>query len=209
VAWTPDGTRLVSASLDSTVRVWDSRSLYTPEAELLVDKLSEHALLTDEVIQQLNAERTISEGLRGEAIELARKRGHAPYYSLVDDAWNTGEGPQHSPEEYALALRRAAVAAHTAPWYAGAHSTLGVLQYRTGDWQQALISGQRAMEIRKAEAPEAHAIRAMAYFRLHDVAQARKEVSLGRQAARQEQPPEDHKLLDEAEALVSGARAAK
>jgi WD40 repeat protein len=31
--------QLVSASYDGTVRVWDSRSHYNPEAELLVDKL--------------------------------------------------------------------------------------------------------------------------------------------------------------------------
>jgi tetratricopeptide (TPR) repeat protein len=166
-------------------------------------------MLADEVIQTLNADRTISEDLRRQAIELARKRGDASYGSLVDEAWNTGTVPTRPPAEYAQALRRSTVAVRTAPEWASAYSTFGLLQYRTGDWQQALISAQRAIEIRKGEAPEAHAIRAMAYFRLHDVAQARKEVSLGRQAASQEQPPEDHKLLDEAEALVAGVRGAK
>jgi hypothetical protein len=49
----------------------------------------------------------------------------------------------------------------------------------------------------------------MAYFRLHDAARARNEVALGRQAATEEQPPQDHKLLQEAEALVSGTRTPK
>jgi eukaryotic-like serine/threonine-protein kinase len=209
VAWTPDGAQLVSASYDGTVRVWDSRSHYNPEAELLVDKLSEHPVLADEVIQELNADPTISEELRRQAIELARKRGHASYALLNDEAGNTGAGATRSPEEYARALRRAAVAVHSAPWYAEAHSTLGLLQYRTGDWQQALVSAQRAIEIRKGEAPNAHAIRAMAFFRLHDWTNAQNEVRLGRQAANQEQPPEKHRLLDEAEVLVTGARAAK
>jgi WD40 repeat protein len=207
VAWTPDGTRLVSASLDGTVRTWDSQSHHNLEAELLVDKLSERPMLADEVVQRLNADNTISEELRRQAIELARQRGDASYEALLEEAWITGELPTRSREEYALALRRAAVVVHTAPWYALAHSTLGLLQYRTGDWQKALVSAQRAIEIRKAEAPDAHAIRAMAYFRLHDGAQAKNELSLGRQAASQEQPPQDHKLLQEAEALVSGTRA--
>jgi WD40 repeat protein len=40
LAWTPDGTRLVSSSIDGTVRVWDSRSSHNHEAELLLDKLA-------------------------------------------------------------------------------------------------------------------------------------------------------------------------
>ena len=207
-AWTPDGAQLVSASLDGTVRVWDSRSHYSPEAELLVDKLSESPRLVDEVVQELDGDRTISEELRRQAIELARQRGHASYSSLIDAAWNTGEVPTRSPEQYTRALRRAVVAMHSAPWYATAHSTRALLQYRTGDWQQALISAQRAIEIRKADGPEAHAIRAMVYFRLKFGAQARNEIALGRQAASQ-QPPDDHRLLDEAEGLVSGAHASK
>ena len=207
VAWTPDGTRLVSASYDRTVRVWDSRSPYNPEAELLLDKISEHPRLADEVIQELNSDRTLSDELRRQAIELARKRGDASYVLLGVEAWNTGAVPTRSPEEYARALRRAAVAANTAPWHAELHLTLGLLQYRTGEWQKGIVSAQRAIEIRKAEAPDAHAIRAMAYFRLHDEARAKGELTLGRQAASQEQPPQDHKLLQEAEALVSGTRA--
>jgi uncharacterized protein HemY len=147
--------------------------------------------------------------LRRQAIELARQRGHASYLELMVEAANTGEVPTRSPEEYARALRRAAVVVKTAPWYADAHSTLGLLQYRTGDWQKALLSAQRAIEIQKAQAPDAHAIRAMAYFRLRDETRAKNEVALGRQAASLEQPPEDHKLLEEAETLVTGARAAK
>jgi WD40 repeat protein len=209
LAWTPDSTRLVSASEDRTIRVWDSRSPYNYDAELLLDELYEPCLLAEEMVPELDAVHSIPDALRKEAIRLAMQRGNAPYDLLIYKAWQTGAASGRTAEEYAKALRRATVAAQVAPWYGRAHLTLGLLQYRTGDWQQALASAQRAIEILKAQAPEAHAIRAMAYFRLHDAAQAKKEVALGRQAARQEQPPQDHKLLQEAEALVSGTHGAK
>ncbi len=107
VAWTPDGARLVSSSWDRTVRIWDSRSHYSPEAELLVDKLSERARLADEIIEDLNADRSISADLRRQAIEVARQRGNAFYVTLLDEARNMGEVPTRSPAEYLLALRRA------------------------------------------------------------------------------------------------------
>jgi hypothetical protein len=215
VAWTPDGTRLVSSSWDRTVRIWDSRSHHSPEAELLVDKLSERPRLADEIIEDLHADRSISADVRRQAIEVARQRWNASYVALLDEARNMGEVPTRSRAEYALALRRAVAAAHCAR-YADAHLTVGLLQYRTGDSQKALLSAQRAIEIRTAAAPripsvppDAHAVRAMAYFRLHDGSRAKNEVALGRQAANQEQPPEDHRLLDEAEGLVLGASASK
>jgi hypothetical protein len=87
--------------------------------------------LVDEIIEDLNADRSVCADLRRQAIEFARQRGNAFYATLLDEARKMGEVSTRSPAEYALALRRAEVAAHTAPWYADAHLTVGLLQYRT------------------------------------------------------------------------------
>jgi WD40 repeat protein/serine/threonine protein kinase len=207
LAWTPDGTRLVSASRDRTVRIWDSRSLYNYDAELLLDKVSEHSLLVEEMVLELNANRTIPAELRREAIQLAAKRGNASYVGLLFEAWKTGEASYRSSNEYKQALRRAIVAAQVAPWLCDSPITLGLLQYRTGEFDQALLSAQRAMEIQKSQGPEAHAIRAMAYYRLHDPAHAQSEAAMGRKAADQSKVKEDHKLLEEAESLIGPGKA--
>lgn len=78
LAWTPDGSRLISGSTDRTVRIWDSSSPYNYDAELLVDKVSEDRLLLDDVVQELNPDRTIPPELRKEAIEIAVRRDRLP-----------------------------------------------------------------------------------------------------------------------------------
>jgi tetratricopeptide (TPR) repeat protein len=172
-----------------------------------LDKVSEHSLLVEEMIRELNADRTIPDELRREAIQLAAKRGNASYAVLLFDAWKTGEASYRSSEEYHQALHRATAAAHVAPWLCDSPITLGLLQYRTGEFDQALLSAQRAIEIQKSQGPDAHAIRAMAYFRLHDPGRAQSEAAMGRKAADQSKVKDDHKLLEEAESLIGLGKA--
>jgi Flp pilus assembly protein TadD len=76
------------------------------------------------------------------------------------------------------------------------------LQFRSGQFEPALLSARRAMEIQKSQSADAHAIRAVAYYRLHDTARARSEAAMARQSANQSRVTGDHPLLEEAEALV-------
>jgi len=178
LAWTPDGTRLVSGSADGTVRVWDSRSVHNYEAELLLDRLSEHCLLTEELIQGLKADRTISPELRREAMQLASQRGNAGPYVLAKEAWKVAAAPARISSEYRQALIWAGVATDVVPWDGASILILALLQYRTGDFDKALLSAQKAIELQRSQAPDAHAIRAMAYYRLHNLAQAQQELAL-------------------------------
>jgi len=206
LAWTPDGTRLVSSSTDGTVHVWDSRSPHNYEAEILLDKVSEHNLLAEEVIEDLAADGTIPEALRKEAIELAHRRGDAGYSLLFSDAWKTGVSSNKPRSEYARALRRAIRGAEVAPWCAWCQTALGLLQYRVGEFDKALVSVQHAMDIQKSQALDVHTIRAMVYYKKHDSDRARVEISLARQAVNLLEEGADLGLLEEAESLVSGRK---
>jgi WD40 repeat protein len=208
LAWTPDGTRIISGSLDRTVRIWDSRSFIDYEGELAVDKRSDRWRLADEVIQAIENDRTISNEVRRRAVEIAARRGHSPYPDLLVNAWQTGVKPDRSPADYAKALRRVTQVATTAPWFGRSHCILGLLQYRNGEFDKALESEQKAMDIQKAEAHDAHAIRAMAYYRLHAIANAQAELALARNSIHSD--PYDEfvapALLKEAESLLSGKK---
>ena len=147
LAWTPDGTRLVSSSTDRTVRVWDSRSVYNHDAEILLDKLSGRCQLAEEMVHELKADRTISPELRREAIQLAMQRGNQPWVELFYEAWRAGLVSNRPGKEYAQALRRATAVADVTPWLGASHIILGLLQYRTGEFEKALMASQRSMEL--------------------------------------------------------------
>jgi tetratricopeptide (TPR) repeat protein len=126
----------------------------------------------------------------------------------MTEAWKTAVASNRSSQEYTQALRRATVGTQVVPWYAWHHLILGILQYRTGGFDQALASAQRAIELQKSRAPDAHAVRAMAYYRLHNVAEAQQELSLARQAAGLAKGADDPDpyLLEEAAALLASQK---
>ena len=203
LAWMPDGMTLVSGSVDGTVRVWDARSNRTYEAELLLDKLSDRYLLVEEMVQALEADRTITPELRTQTIQLAKQHGNAGSNSLLMEASKTAQVPNRPSQEYRKALRRATVAVQLTPWYARSWVTLAVLQYRTGDYDQALLSAKKAIEIQKNQAPDARAVRAMAYYRLLNLKQAERELELGWQAKQIFQAGDESSLLEEAHLLIT------
>jgi tetratricopeptide (TPR) repeat protein len=184
------------------IHFWDSRSDHNYDAELLLDKLSARCLLADEAVQQLETDRTLSTELRREAIQLATKRGSASYVDLIEAAWTTGVASNLPSSEYTKGLNRATAAVKLVPGHGRSQITFALLQFRSGQFEPALLSAQRAMEIQKSQSADAHAIRAVAYYRLHDTARARSEAAMARQSANQSRVTGDHPLLEEAEALV-------
>ena len=201
LAWSPDGTRLVSTG-GNMIHFWDSRSDHNYDAELLLDKLSARCLLADEAVQQLETDRTLSTELRREAIQLATKRGSASYVDLIEAAWTTGVASNLPSSEYTKGLNRATAAVKLVPGHGRSQMTFALLQFRPEQFEPALLSARRAIEIQKSQSVDAYAIRAMAYYRLHDTARARSEAAMARQSANQSGVNGDHSLLQEAEALV-------
>jgi tetratricopeptide (TPR) repeat protein len=211
LAWTPDGAALVSSSEDGTVRIWDSRTNHDFDAEIALHNLGDCCRLVEEEIQKLREDRALRPEVRRSAIELATRAGNARSYSLVVEAWQTGAVRTRSSQEYRRALGWAAVAAEEDPWYALGQLTLALLQYRTGDYENALRSADRAIAIHKLQGANAHAVRAMAYYQLHDLTRARAEVALARQAKERKDDERsrlapgvfESGLVQEAEALLS------
>jgi WD40 repeat protein len=203
LAWSQDGTRLFTGSADGTLRLWDSRWNHNYDAEFLLEKLSASCLLTEECVEAVRTQTAISPDLQRDAIQLAKLRGNARSSLLVDAAAKVGFAPGQSPQAYQEALRRAATGAEVTPWDSNAQATLALLQYRTGDFKAALLSSQRAMDLQKIKAPVGHAIRAMAYYRLHDLGRARYEVKLAHPEANQPRDDNEPALEAEAQALIT------
>jgi tetratricopeptide (TPR) repeat protein len=184
LAWSPDGARIVSSSLDGTVRFWDSQSQYPPGARLLVDKDFGRLLLVERVVRELRDDQNLSPELRDSAVKLALELGDVPYYELFGKSWKVGESPRKSRSEYALALQWATAAVHSAPWNGNCYLAVALLQYRMGDFGNALASAQRAVSTLRLSRPRAYAIRALAYYKLHRIPEARVELARAKDAAR-------------------------
>ncbi len=146
----PDGTRLATGSLSGRVVVWDARpltdelrdELTSPDllariaAEELVQSLFASLLLQADVIEAINADTTISEAVRTKALDLARNWS-VNANDLNDRSWSIVTQPGRTVDEYQLAVRYMESACEVAPDNGYLLNTLGIAEYRVGDYENA------------------------------------------------------------------------
>jgi WD40 repeat protein/serine/threonine protein kinase len=213
VAFSPDGGQLAAAGQDGTIRLWDARP-WSPERHVeqeargLVEGLLARPLLRAEVLAQLQAHKGISEEVRRQALELAgRYQDDAGRFNRASrDVVRYRDAP---PALCRKALARAQAACDLAPESGTCLTTLGVAQYRLGQYAEARATLSRAEALNRAdphERPADLAFLAMAHRRLGDNAGARAALDALREVMSKWPASTDEEalaFLNEAEVLLA------
>jgi WD40 repeat protein/serine/threonine protein kinase len=212
VAFSPDGNRIASASIDMTVKIWDA-SLPTPEminlrrALALVEPLFAKPLMREEVLESLRSNTSLSEPVRTQALVVA-ERYPVDAMRLNQASWSVARVPNACLVAYRLALRQAEAACQQSPEYGVFLSTLGVAQYRAGQYKDAVATLTHADELNsvafQGSIPVDLAFLATAHHRLGQTEKLRAALSRLREAMKKPQWAHDQEsrgFLREAEAL--------
>jgi hypothetical protein len=212
VAFSPDGKRIASASIDMTVKIWDTSSP-TPEivtrrrALALVEPLFGKLLMREDVLKSLRDDAALREPVRTQALMLA-ERYRVDATRLNNASWSVVRLPDAEAAAYRLALRQAETACRQSPEYGVFLNTLGVAQYRVGQYREAVATLTHADELDsvtdQGSTPAELAFLAMAQHCLGQTEKARAALSRLREAMKKPQWAKDqkaHAFLREAEVL--------
>jgi tetratricopeptide (TPR) repeat protein len=171
-SFSPDGTRIVTASMDGIARVWDSvlyRERFAEieavrKAEPAMGELVTRRLTAGEspavLAESLAKDRAFTEPQRAAALAALHRRctdeakARREASSLNGQAWPVLVEPNSPAEAVARALDQAARAAVLAPDDGYIVNTLGVARYRVGDYEHALATLRRSDELNsRSDAP--------------------------------------------------------
>jgi tetratricopeptide (TPR) repeat protein len=214
-AFSPDGTRLASASMDGTVKLWDARP-WTPDLSVerealgLLDFLFTRPLCKADVLDHLRRSPTIRPAARQQLLTLVERYREADNPERYHQAsWAVVRQPYLNAFVYGFALRQADTACRLAPHQGKYQTTLGAAQYRAGQYEKALTTLARAEQLNQGS-PADLAFLAMAQHRLGQKEQA--QATLVRLRETLTKPPgaqraEAEALRREAEALLKPAAA--
>ncbi len=215
VAFSPDGRRIATSSGDKTVRIWDGE-MPTPEqrrARYVVDVVNstwEQAPLRNEMLRRIRDDKFLNGEDRIRALAIAEQYPEqAEPLELNAASWQvvrfSGEA---EPLRFALHLAEAACRAQ--PNNGTYLNTLGVAQYRCGNYEDALKTLTRSDELNsesRLSIPEDLAFLAMAHHQLGNADQAKTFLTRLRDRMKQSEPSEDAKaFLKEAEELIEGRK---
>jgi tetratricopeptide (TPR) repeat protein len=219
VCFSPDGTRLASASRDGTVKVWESRPA-SPDAlrkrALLekVDTLFSQLLLKERVLRELRKDTWLSKADLRFALQVARN--HIENLAQFNyAAWDVVRARGLHKELYAQALRKAEAAVEAAPGNGEFLNTLGVARYRVGDYANALQTLKQSEKLNwtmKGPHPADVAFLAMAQHQLGKKDEAKATLARVREIMKQPgwaKDAEAQGFLREAETLINGGQPAQ
>jgi eukaryotic-like serine/threonine-protein kinase len=161
------------------------------EAERLVESMFEKGMLRTEALESLRTDSSLTEPVRKQALVLVAQIPENPV-KLDDASWNVVNRPGAMATAYGRALRQAEAACRLIPDYGGFLTTLGVAQYRVGNYPEAVATLTRAEQINAptkggASSPMDLAFLALAQHRLGQTDQARFTLGLLRETMKNPQ----------------------
>jgi WD40 repeat protein len=206
VMFSPDGTRLASAGDDGKIRVYDARAQtedLRDERDALsrLEFLFDRPLLKDDVREFLRTDATISEPVRQFALTFLDQ--------YRDDPHRLVRRPGGNAATYRRAVQLADAAYRLAPNDGKCLTTLGIAQYRAGEYARAsnMLRRSRSLNVRGpgGDQPSDVAFLAMCHQQLGQPEQARKLLAELRalcQKAAWAKNEEAQAFLREAEAII-------
>ena len=208
LAVSSDGSR-IAALTGKGVRLWDARSAYHPGTDELVRALREKLALAEEMRAAVRTDSTLDPELKEAALRAITAAGDNPF-ELNSAAWKVVRTQGASSEEHARARWYADAAAKLIPWNTTFLRTLGVAQYRTGAYREAIATMERRVAMGGGPTASDFAVLAMARQRLGENQAAREALERLRAEMKKAANADDKDLLAflrEAEALVAPPKA--
>ena len=101
----------------------------------LLDKLT----LPADVVSNLEADRILPADVREAALRIARATPDDPE-AINERAWTSVMNPAAGQDAYHAGLRLAEAARRAAPWESVCTDTVGLAQYRLGDYEKILVT---------------------------------------------------------------------
>ncbi|NQT14127.1 MAG: hypothetical protein HQ582_15340, partial [Planctomycetes bacterium] len=214
VSFSPDSKTLATADLHQTVHLWRGATdemVTEREAAGLIGWLTNLTPMKADVLEQIRQLSSVTEPVREAALRLAEALKDDPQ-RLNDSSWLIVSGPDADPAVYGRALRYAQAACRLRPDDSALVNTLGLAQYRCGQFSAALDTLSRSRQLyRDAHGqnyPADLAFLAMAYFQLDRRSEANatyKELQLALADPKWSQDKEAQHFLREAAALIGEA----
>jgi WD40 repeat protein/tRNA A-37 threonylcarbamoyl transferase component Bud32 len=183
------------------------RVLAARKVEQLVRSCFDRLLFREDVLETLRANATLSEPARAHALALA-ERYSEDSHRLNYLSWHAVRCPDGTRASYLQALHLAEAACRIDPNNGYYLNTLGVAQYRAGQYQVALTTLTRSNQLNsqafEGSIPDDLAFLALTHFRLGELDKASSALGLLREAMKKSdwaQSADGRAFLREAEAI--------
>jgi len=157
VAFSSDGLRLAAGSMTGEIVIWEA---VDPPAELaqaryareLVESMFSENRVREDVIELIQRDQALSEPVRREALARAERHRESAR-TLNNRSWYVVRSSGRTPTAYQAALRQAGEASRQRPEDGAILNTLGVAQYRVGQYAEAVTTLTKSDKMNLARLP--------------------------------------------------------
>jgi hypothetical protein len=202
ITWSPDGRRLASHSRDDTVRIWDVDSgepVYTFQLSGSIG--GDSALSWSPDGKRL----AFLPGFRANVVIIWDAAERGPWHPTEaaarnNFAWFLATCPESRLRDAKRAVPLAKRATELRPEFGGYWNTLGVAEYRAGEWKASRAALQRSIDLRKGGDSNDRFFLAMAHWQLGEKEKARQQYDKAVQWMEANRPQDEELIRFRAEA---------